>query len=343
MPHRKNATLRVRCDATSATGLGHFARCRDLARLLTAQNPNLKVEFLGALSPYAQGELLNLGFTHIALHPDEPVVCEELVRPGSAYLLDSYRLTADELYSPLLSGLAVGVFDDFGVAEKAPVALVLNARITAPERFSYESRAQGLGTGFLGVCPELLELRKRHEALEPRPEIAQVGVFIGATDHFGAGETIVRTALEVFPEARIAWVGGKAIDERVREIALGPNIANVLEMADLAIAGGGRLKYEAGYALMPLASVSQTSLQDEDTRELCERGLCVDLGMATSLSVAQLRERLEALRESGVRERLRLAQSRAFPANAPERLVNLVESALGLLRTELPLRDRDSR
>jgi spore coat polysaccharide biosynthesis predicted glycosyltransferase SpsG len=336
-------TLLFRCDATPETGLGHFARCRDLARYLVERTPDLGIEFVGALSPYARGELRALGFRAIDVPADEAIVSEKLFARSEAIILDSYRLTAADYFSPTLTGRRVGVFDDFGAAEKAPIALVLNARASAPERFSYSANATGLGTAFLGPSLEFFALRKQQAAREVAQEIQRIAVFIGATDHYGVGEKIVRAALAVFSRATIDWVGGEPVNERVRAVPFGPNIAPALENTDLAIAGGGRLKYEAGYVLVPLASVSQTPLQEEDTRELCERNLCIDLGAASELSVKALETRLEPLTGRQLRAQLRQAQSAAFPADAPERLVRLVQSALGLEHSPPRLRDRGSR
>ena len=96
------------------------------------------------------------------------------------------------------------------------------------------------------------------------------------------------------------------------------------------MAGGGRLKYEACYCLAPCASVSQTAGQAEDTAQLAEQGLCVDLGLAERFEHARVRTELAALWRSPALAAMREAQARVFPAEAPERLARAVTLALAL-------------
>lgn len=329
MPDSKR-TLLFRCDATAETGLGHFARCRDLARLLTRDDPELKIDFLGCLNPEAQGDIEEQGWGFVAVPADAPVAMEQLRELSGACVLDSYRIAPEDYLSPLLAGLRVGAFDDLGLAARAPLDLVLNARVSAPTRFAYAARAQALGTAFLGPSLELIELRRRHFVLPVRSEVELISVFVGGTDRHGAGITLVRALLDVFPRARVRWVGGETDLSRVECLPFRRSIAGALDGADLVIAGGGRLKYEAGFSLVPVASVSQTPLQEEDTQELGAKGLCQPLGVTEGLSVETLRPRLEPLSEHSLRSALRLAQSLAFPEDAPKRLTTLVRSALDL-------------
>ncbi|OQX66840.1 MAG: hypothetical protein B6A08_18450 [Sorangiineae bacterium NIC37A_2] len=324
----KPSSLLFRCDATPATGLGHFARCRDLARLLKKECPSLTMRFLGCFNSYAKEELDVLGFDRFDVEEDAPVVSPLLAELGSACVLDSYRLTASDYERAELKPLRIVAFDDFGVAAEARIALVLNARVAAQERFSYRAEAQALGTEFFLASPEILALRARARAI--RESVRKVTVFIGGEDLYDRGAVLARSAREVCESAEVIWVGGRPIGGGVIAQPLGPSLADALEESDLVLAGGGRLKYEAGFCLLPVASISQTPLQAEDTRDLAERGLCVDLGAASSISAATLRAGLEALRGPEARQALRAAQVRAFPEHGPKRLVALVRRALGL-------------
>ncbi len=324
----KPSSLLFRCDATRATGLGHFARCRDLARLLERECPELSIRFLGCFSTYARGELDALGFERVELEEGAPVVSSLLAELGNACVLDSYRLTASDYERAELESVRIAAFDDFGIAAEARIALVINARVAARERFSYRARDQALGTEYFLASPEILALRARTRKISER--VRKVTVFVGGEDLYDAGPTFAMSAREVFADAEVVWVGGRPIGQGVTAQALGPSLAGVLEESDLVLAGGGRLKYEAGYCLLPVASISQTPLQAEDTADLDERGLCVDLGAASAISREALCTQLEALREPGARWALTEAQARAFPADGPEKLVALVRRVLEL-------------
>lgn len=322
------SSLVFRCDATRATGLGHFARCRDLARLLRQERPSLSIVFLGCFNSYAQEELRALGLPRVDVGQDAPVVSPLLGELGSACVLDSYRIAASDFERPELESLPVAAFDDFGMASDARIALVINGRVGAGARFSYRAHAQALGPEFFLSGPEILALRGPTRGVSER--VRRVTLFIGGEDLHDAGPILAKSAREVFVDAEIVWVGGRASGGGIVAQALGPSLAGVLAESDLVLAGGGRLKYEAGYCLLPVASVSQTPLQAEDTADLAARGLCVDLGAASRMDPNALRAELEVLRAPRARRALMDAQARAFPEDAPRKLVALIRSALAL-------------
>jgi spore coat polysaccharide biosynthesis predicted glycosyltransferase SpsG len=123
-----------RCDENAATGLGHFARCRDLARLLRRALPELRVVFAGDLSTLGREQARAHGFEHFVMAPDEALLPERLraaLGAEARLLVDSYRLDAASLHELGRWQAAWGVFDDFEAFEYAQASLVINGRVSA--------------------------------------------------------------------------------------------------------------------------------------------------------------------------------------------------------------------
>jgi spore coat polysaccharide biosynthesis predicted glycosyltransferase SpsG len=329
------SALAFRCDENSETGLGHFARCRDLGRLLRRELPSLRVVFAGDLSDFSRPLLAALGFEHLPLAPDEALVSPRLraaLGPETRLMLDSYRLDDGALAE--LEGYPApwGCFDDFGASSYAEAGLVINGRVSAQAE-SYRSAQVLVGPQYFPATPELARAREQRVAL-PRPtEPKQALVFVGGHDRTGVGPELARAASEAFGSARVLLVQAQPWADpgsSIRQLPLGPGLDSLLATSDLVIAGGGRLKYEAGYCQVPCASVSQTEGQAEDTSELAQRGLCVDLGMAAGFERSRGVEQLRALWRTDALDAMRAAQARVFPADAPARLARAVSSALSL-------------
>jgi spore coat polysaccharide biosynthesis predicted glycosyltransferase SpsG len=328
-------TLVFRCDENPETGLGHFARCRDLARLLRRSRPELNIVFAGDLSAYAQDAARQLGFATFAMARDEALLSERLsqaVASGARLLVDSYRLDAAALSALADWPAGWAVFDDFGQFAYAGCQLVINTRVGATAEL-YQAQQTALGPGYFPATAELTQVRAGRAASSWPSAPAEILVFIGGHDQFGVGPRLARVAAETFADARVVCVQAAALDTPAAGVvwqALGADLAPQLARADLVIAGGGRLKYEALYCLLPCASVSQTAGQAEDTAELARRGLCLDLGLATSFDAARVAAELEALWQGHALAAMRAAQAREFPDDAGQRLARKVSSALAL-------------
>lgn len=327
-------TLVLRCDANAEVGLGHLARCRDLARLLRQQFPELRVVFAGDLSEYGHDTLQPHAFEVVGLARDELLVPERLgleLGTDSRLLVDSYRV--DQAALDVLAGWAApwGAFDDFAHFDYAGAGLVINTRVAATAS-SYRAAQLAVGPEFFPATPELEQARAGRPAQSPSAPKTIV-VFIGGHDQYGVGPRLAEVAAQRFASASVLCLQREpfsSAEPRVAHAPLGPDLASQLAAADLVLAGGGRLKYEAAYCLVPCASLSQTGGQAEDTVQLAERGLCVDLGACASFDGARVAEQLGELWQPAELEAMRAAQAEAFPADSGARLARLVSSALQL-------------
>lgn len=328
------ATLVFRCDANAETGLGHLARCRDLARLLRRQLPQLRVVFAGDVAEYGHSTLEPHAFEVIALARDELLVPGRLgleLGADARLVVDSYRLDRAALDALASWPAPWGAFDDFAHWDYAAASLVINTRVAASAE-RYRAGQVAVGSGYFPAPPELEQVRGARPVAAPESP-ANVLVFIGGHDQYGLGPQLAQVAADQFPSARVRCVQSEPpviSGGRIEHVPLGPDLSGLLAAADLVLAGGGRVKYEAAYCLLPCASLSQTSGQAEDTAELAERGLCVDLGACASFDAAKVAAQLEELWQAEALATMRAAQARAFPADSGALLARLVCSALEL-------------
>lgn len=327
-------TLLFRCDANAETGLGHLARCRDLARLLRPRRPKLRVVFAGDFSEYGRRLLQEHAFEVIGIRGDEALLPERLgpaVGSEARLLVDSYRLELDALDALESWPAPWGVFDDFGRFGYQGGRLVINTRVGASAA-GYRARHAAVGPSYFPATPELEQARARRPATAPGAP-RSILVFIGGHDRYAVGPKLAQAAADCFAQARVTCVQDQPLPAggaRVVQRPLGPELSPLIAGADLVLSGGGRSKYEAMYCLAPCASLSQTAGQAEDTGELARRGLCVDLGACAGFDAARAAEQLRELWRADVLRAMRDAQAREFPADAGARLAREVSAALEL-------------
>jgi len=328
-------TLVFRCDANPETGLGHFARCRDLARLLRLERPELSVVFAGDLSAFAQDVARELGFSVFEMAEGEALVPARLSQAGgqkARLLIDSYRLDRAALAALADWPVPWAVYDDFGKFDYAGCPLVINTRVSAAQSH-YRAREVALGPSFFPASPELSVLRAERARLPPNSPLERALVFIGGRDMFGVGPRLAQAIAEAFAAIQVVLVQAEPLDlpeGRVVWRPLGRELGPLLAQTDLVIAGGGRSKYEASYCLLPCASVSQTAEQAVDTAELAEHGLCCDLGMAADFDAERVGATLFDFWRPEPLTALRAAQTRQVPQDSGARLARVVSSVLAL-------------
>jgi spore coat polysaccharide biosynthesis predicted glycosyltransferase SpsG len=130
-------------------------------------------------------------------------------------------------------------------------------------------------------------------------------VAIGGVDRHGAGQHVV-AALERRPDPPAVDVVAGASAER---------LADALAAADAVISGGGLTKYEAAYTGTPVAVVSQTPEEYDDTRAFVAAGFGFDLGAgAAAGGLAEGVGRF--LDDAGARAVMHERTLAAFPAHS---------------------------
>lgn len=327
--------LVFRCDGNEGTGLGHVTRCADLAVALRRGRPGTEVMFQGNYLPAAQRILDHHGLPFIPVDASWPPTRFVEGSPSVPVFIDSYRLTSAALAELGRTGRPVGVFDDFGLVLGEGAALVVNFRVGAEEFARYRSRRTGLGPSYFPTRVALEEARDARQGKDAPADIQRILLFIGGTDHFCAGVELVELVAQRFPSSEILWIALNAptrpLPENVRHLPFQDELGPLLKRVDLVIAGGGRLKYEAAYALVPSASAAQTPEQGLDTAELARAGVCVDLGPASPLDVPRIQGALEQLADRALRVRMLREQAHVFPRDSAQNLSQLVAESLGLI------------
>jgi spore coat polysaccharide biosynthesis predicted glycosyltransferase SpsG len=326
------------CNANAASGLGHFTRCYDLALAFRRGASHFDLAFLGNYSEHALRALKHAELSTHAVNGPSFSACdlERLLAPSDVVLLDSYA--AEQSLHDLLNERHTrwAAFDDLGAFSFAGARLVINSRVHAERLFRYHSTRTALGPEFMPIHPELLEVRARRERLgiPGRPE--NILVFVGGNDMFQVSGRLANLAAEVFPSARVHLImsgpehaadSGPKLAPNVHCRPLQPSLAPLLAEADLLISGGGRLKYEASFALVPNAALSQTSLQAEDSKILAQVGLIIDLGEASSFDEAGVQRGLGLLGSHECRTAMRGVQAEYFPKHENRPLLAALREA----------------
>lgn len=330
----------IRCDATSATGLGHLSRCLGLADAFA--DVGVHCRLFGQLGDGGRAMLAAAGVEYIE-HDRPAGAAGDLsatltaAQGSRAVLLDSY--TVDDAYVASLhtDGAPVLLLDDFCRLVSYQCAAVLNFTVGASRLTYPASGAQMLlGPAYLPVRRALRLART--ERIISRP-VQRVLVAMGGTDPLDLGRRVVRALVQVAPEVSLLVVVGRdylartELEREVRgmgHVAVGlPNLAQALSWADLCVSGGGLTKYEAAYMGVPTAVLSQNDEQAWETRVFAQVGLCADLGLGSAVSDVELAERLIALLADGDRlaKLAREGQTR-IPSDAPLRAAHALLAAV---------------
>lgn len=312
-----------RCDATADIGFGHLSRCIALAEAMRLSGA--ECVFAGQFDTAAADQVRAAGFAceSLASPINAKGAMEELAdlpRP-QAIVLDSYR--ADETYIAELGtgGHRVVVLDDFRALSAYPCDVVLNFTWEAPSLSYPEGPTLLLGPHYLPARRRLVEQRAHSIERDRTGPIRNALIAVGGSDPKGitarllrclAGQTenITVRAIAQNPEELEplleSFAPGSEILPRQRDLS------DQLLWADAAITGGGLIKYESAYMGVPVAAIAQNEGQDGETQVFAKAGLVFDLGLADSVSDAQLAQALgiflsDAALRKAMAERMREA------------------------------------
>jgi len=262
---KSGAPLFVRVDATTATGMGHFARSLAIAqRWRDDYGP---VTFIGTFDDALLATLQTEGINVAPLpgtHPDGRDIATTLqtIEPGAATVLDGYHFDYD--YQRRLATHAhLLVIDDLGHQDRYAGAILLNANLNATEIAYGEAPARRLlGPRYAMLRLEIVAARERLRS--PGGPVTQVLVSLGGAD--AANDTL--RILEALPADTAApyavrVVAGplnphgeslRACAERrsgITIVAQPVAMADELVAADLVIASAGTISAELAFLGLP--------------------------------------------------------------------------------------------
>jgi N-acetylneuraminate synthase len=284
-----------RCDGTATTGLGHVSRCAALAEGLSEQG----------VSSLFSGQYSEAALTIIAAAGAKVEAAGDDALAADATIVDSYALTESDLSSfgqRTTAGLLV-VIDDFARLKAYPRgSVILNFTVGAKGlRYAGEELRLLRGPQFLLARKALRDLRRNARRPVQRPR--RFLVAIGGYDPLALSDRVARSLARVAPEA-------------VVDIARGgrDSLASAFAACDAVVSGGGLTKYEAAYLALPVAVVSQTEEQAEETQAFAALGLAVDLGHGARLDDAMLDRALDSwISQGSARLRAQTACLATFP------------------------------
>ena len=313
----------IRCDATAATGLGHLSRCLGFAEALKERGCSIR--FIGDYGARAGEMLATAGMDHEHHEGWNGRDIAARLPDASGVIVDGYRADENTLQQ-INATLPVLVIDDFARLTRYDCQAILNFTVGAPALPYPLPRARCLlGPGHLLVRRRLRTLRAQLRTLAP------VGQRIVLSFGGGTWQSAARASLQALhdlaPDAEVMVVAGAGADEGVDEVLQRfrnggqllrglPDLAAPFAWADTCVSGGGLTKYEAAYLGLPVAVLSGTDDESDETVQFTAAGLAIDLGRPSEVDRTRLRGSLERLlSDTGLRQQLHAATQARFPAD----------------------------
>lgn len=288
----------VRCDATADIGFGHLSRCIALAEALRLSR--VECVFVGMFDDAAEHQLALAGFdfTSLADPLGSKSAKEELGGwDVDCVILDSYRAHAGYLADLKALGIKLVVIDDFKLLPAYPCDVILNFTWEAPALGYPSGPALLLGPHHLLTRRRLVEQRKLSIERSRSGAVHNLLVAVGGSDPKGITARLLRVSGRVARDIQLRTISADPdrLEPLLSEFAEGsealprqPDLSEHLLWADAALTGGGLIKYEAAYMGVPAAAIAQNEGQDGETQVFAKAGLVFDLGLADSVSDADL-------------------------------------------------------
>lgn len=275
------------CDGNKKVGFGHLSRCLTMAGAMSENVP--EIYFYGDLNTQASDRVDKAGFSILgALNLDD---C-------TAVIVDCYKQTESSLFALKKQSANLLVVDDFDSYRFEFIDLIINARVGA-EKFVNSGDKHILGAQFFPFSPHLKQVRENKlQRVHKLSKITNVLLIIGASDRFFITDTLLNAIDQILIGAQITVLAGSKPNVALKHNTLCyrsfvNNIAEYYNSHDVVINGGGAVKYESGFCLLPNAAISQTTDQRDDTIILAEQKLCFDLGLAEEINVKELMNNLK--------------------------------------------------
>jgi len=309
--------LLIRADATAEIGTGHVMRMIALAERVSADGGECLLLSVG-LDEAVERRVLAHG---IAVRcdrdgaPPPPGSDEDVRRLVSAaadfgcdwIVADGYAF--DDRFQDAIreAGIRLLLVDDHGHCRRYSARIVLNPNLLADERL-YRERSE--------------QTRLRPEARRADLRITRILVTLGGSDAVNATERVLRACaflddrslrfrVVIGPSNRnAARLAERVTDPRVEFVHDVAGMAELMNWADLAIAGAGITTQELCFIGVPALLVVLADNQLEVARTLDREGICENLGWHHDLDPRQLAERVEDLSSLPVRRQRMIDRAR---------------------------------
>lgn len=309
--------LLLRVDASRAIGTGHLMRCLALAEAwqdLGGACTFAMAETLPAIEERVRGKGMELA--RIAAEVGSQRDAEATLRLAQErrpawVVLDGYRFDGtfqDRIHE---SGLRLLALDDYGHAGRYAADLVLNQNLSArPELYGHRLPRSRLllGTRYLLVGRSFRARRPRARTGPARHLL----VTLGGVDPRNMTERILRALVKMDDtDLRVRAVVGSgnpnaerleqevgASRDRIELVRDPPDMAELMDWADLAVAAAGTTAWELAYLGVPSLLLSTAENQRDVASSLAAAGAARDLGMYDALSETTIADAIRRLVES---------------------------------------------
>ncbi len=299
-----------RVDANSLSGFGHFSRCLSFGRTWLNKHPQANISFIGNYSDFAVS-LFNK--YHIPFQLIESnnfsLLHNNLLLDADYVIFDSYFITQQHLGEMAKSNYKTVLIDDECKFDYNGIDAVVNFRFEAEKMYHYNASKQYLGKDYFLVKPEIAKLRAKNKAKLTHPLNNILLFFGGGFSDVQFLAALIHHLNQEVPHVKPSLICSTPLiqDESLHYHYIQPsfNIENFLNDTDLVINGGGLIKYEATFALIPTATISTTLLQYEDSLVLEKLGLHQNAGFMEKDSFETIKEQLnKILHEETYRKQL---------------------------------------
>lgn len=324
--------LGFRVDSNQFSGYGHFSRMLNLARSISMYSEVYEIEFVGNFNQFASTLLKQYSIKHVPVVGKKYELDLDALDKYKAVFYDSYFIDQNILSSISdMSNLKFALADECNY-DYTGIDGVINFRVDAEKIYQYSARNNFIGVDYFIVKPELTNVRKENWNVSPT-DIKSLLLFMGGQfTEINIISQLIKTVNTTIPGAEVLYLNDNNIelkDCRYQNIASTYEIENLIQKADAMVNGGGLIKYEAAYALVPTASLSTSALQFEDSVLLDKNSLLCNLGLWSSDGMESVIMKLNHfLRSTDYRTELYSSCKLKFSDN-PTR--QLVESLIQLL------------
>ena len=274
------------CNSLGGEGLGHFTRCFNIAKGIKEINDDIQIYFDGKYCQFALSKIDNTKFKLLENGK------RDLFYSNSIVIFDSYKHNQkiiDDIGSKSFHSIKI---DDFNRYNLNKIDSVINFRVDS-EYETYYTKNKFIGLKYYPSDLELLKIRKRNiinfkKNIDKKSN--KILVFIGGNDNYNIGERIIKEIDRFLYGRTIIWATRfsekkklKIANNKLLVNDLQFNISEYLKDIDFVICGGGLIKYESTFSLIPCLSISQNSDQEIDSQICHKNGIIYNLGLHNNI------------------------------------------------------------
>lgn len=315
--------LFCRVDCNSITGFGHLSRVLNLVRNWEKCFHCSEYLFVGNINSFGRELLESENITVLEIKDEKySDLMLSYADKADFAIFDSYNLTQSSINNIKILNSKTILFQDECSFDYLNINYVVNFRFNAERMYKYNSLKELLGVNYFIVHPHLVELRAKNR-FKSNDSINNILLFFGGGFQNEAFiEKVINIINRVLPTTKVFLLGSSdfKIKGNFEYVASKPDISEILEKTDMVINGGGLIKYEASFCLIPTASFSTSELQHEDSEILESYGVHINLGKVQEVSFKD--KLIDFLQNNTLRDNMIEASTKIYPDNPTKNLIN---------------------